>query len=253
MKLTKQQIERRKKFRESLAKQRALNEDLNSSYPVAPLPENSVFDFINNIPYPAQGVPPKFFRLGYFYELSNVAAEYRGGRGSEGKPFVRIFKATEYSAIFTGTDYERLGSTKRFRQETGKQRSDKPTGWSFSGPGTLPEKIAVNNKGEQALAARLTENCSRKTKYWISIDDGDLTEASREEVAKYLTATAAKNLLNPQSIATRSPKADAETGEIIIDPKTGKPEMQQDKPANTNWLKLHNIYMIGNLGNSIIR
>ena len=241
MKLTKEQIDRKKKLREALTIYKSnldetlkVNEDLESSLPVRPLPENSVYEFIDNIPYPTQKVPPKFFRVGYFYELSNVAAEYRGGRGSEGKPFVRIFKATEYSTIFTGTDYERLGSTKRFRQETGKERSDRRTGWTFSGNGTLPEKIAVNNKGEKALAARLTENCSRKTKYWISIDDGDLTEASKEEVAKYLTASAARNILNPQSIATRSPKVDAETGEIIINPKTGKPEMQQDRPANTN-------------------
>ncbi len=268
MKLTKEQIERKKKLREALnrykisldeqveVKEEVVNEDVESSLPVRPLPEGELIDYINNIPV-AKGVekaedgtviakarPTCFFKLGYFKEV-DVASKYRGGRGSTPEdPRVRVFKAVEYSKLYTGADYENLGAVKDFRKNTGIERSGEKTGFSYQGEGTTVNKIGTYANGDKALQAYLANNCQTRSKYFISLNDEDLREATREEVAQYLTPANANKLLNPEARPkTREVSTNAESGEETV----------VFNPQAVNRLKLDNIYMIGNLGNSIIR
>ena len=231
-----------------------LHEDLQSSMPVRPLPEQEVIDFINNIPV-ARGIekaedgtviakarPTCFFKLGYFKEVP-VAAKFAGGRGSEGNPFVRIFKAIEYNKLYTGADYENLGAVKDYRKNTGIERSGEKTGFSYQGEGATVNKIGTYPNGDKALQAYLANNCQSKTKYFLSLDDGDLQEVTRQEVAQYLTPANANKLLNPEARPkTRETSVNAESGEEIV----------VFNPQAVNRLKIKNIYMIGNLGQSII-
>lgn len=233
----------------------SLNEDLKSSFPVTALPEQEVVDYINNIPV-ARGIekaedgtiiakarPTCFFKLGYFKEIQ-VAAKYRGGRGSTpDDPIVRVFKAVEYNKLYTGADYENLKGVKQFRKETGTERAGERTGFSYQGEGTTVNKIGTYSNGDKALQAYLANNCKTKTKYFISLNDEDLREASREEVAQYLTPGEANKLLNPQARPKTVEKStDAESGEEIV----------VFNPQAVNRLKIANIYMIGNLGHSIV-
>ena len=238
---------------ESRAK--GLNEDLASTLPVHALPENEVIDYINNIPV-AKGIeraedgtviakarPTCFFKLGYFKQVE-VASKFRGGRGSKPEdPIVKIFKAIEYSKLYTGADYENLKAVKQFRKETGTERSGEKTGFAYQGEGTTVNKIGSYPNGDKALQSYLANNCKTKTKYYISINDGDVQEATRQEVAQYLTPANANKLLNPEARPKTVEKSvNAESGEEIV----------TFNPQAVNRLKIANIYMIGNLGHSIM-
>ena len=236
-------------------KTESLNEDLASTLPVHALPENEVYNFIKDVPL-ARGIekaedgtiiakarPTSFFKVGYFKQVE-VASKFRGGRGSKpGDPIVKVFKAVEYSKLYTGASYEDLKSVKQYRKETGIERSGARNGLTYQGEGTIPNKIGVFPNGDKILQSYLANNCKTKSKYYISIDDGDIKEATREEVAQYLTPANANKLLNPEARPKTVEKStDAESGEEIV---TYNPQV-------VNTLKLANIYMIGNLGHSIM-
>lgn len=237
------------------SKTESLDEDLASTLPVHALPENEVIDYINNIPV-AKGIekaedgtviakarPTCFFKLGYFKQVE-VASKFRGGRGSKPEdPNVKVFKAIEYSKLYTGADYENLKAVKQFRKETGTERSGEKTGFGYQGEGATVNKIGVYPNGDKALQSYLANNCKTKTKYYISINDGDVKEATREEVAQYLTPANANKLLNPEARPKTVEKSvNAESGEEIV----------TFNPQAVNRLKIANIYMIGNLGHSIM-
>lgn len=233
----------------------SLDESLADTLPVQALPENEVIDYINNIPV-AKGIekaedgtiiakarPTCFFKLGYFKQIE-VAAKYRGGRGSTAEdPNVKVFKAIEYNKLYTGADYENLKSVKQFRKETGTERAGEKTGFSYQGEGATVNKIGAYPNGDKALQAYLANNCKTVTKYFISLNDGDVKEATRDEVAQYLTPANANKLLNPEARPkTKEVSTNAESGEEIV----------TFNPQAVNRLKIANIYMIGNLGHSIM-
>ena len=217
----------------------SLKEDVNSSLPTQTLPVNEVKDYILNIPEATPNKPPVFFKLGYIKELNReIPSKYRGGRGSEGEPFVRIFKCTEYSKLYTGADWKATNATKAADKILGKERhTGEKTGFSFQGEDSVANRIGKYQDGSEALQAYIADDSRQKVKFFISLNDEDLKEASRDEVAKYLTPVMAAKVLNPGS-ARKAAGVDAEGNEVF------------DKPINR--FKLNNIYMIGNLGNSII-
>lgn len=86
------------------------------------------------------------------------------------------------------------------------------------------------------LQAYLAHNSRQRVKYFISVNGGELVEASRQEVAQYLTPANANKLLNPQ---VHDRGYDSQTGVIGT-----------DTPVNR--FDLRGIYMIGNLGHSIM-
>lgn len=222
----------------------ALQEDVASTIPAQPLPTEEVRRFILDLPEPSPNMPPRFFKLGYIKELEReIPSKYKGGRGSIDKetgeqlPFVRIFKCTEYSALYTGSDWKDTNATKAADKVLGTERhTGEKTGFGYSGEGDVVNRIGTYRDGSEALQAYIADHSKQKVKYFISLNDEDLHEASREEIAEYLTPAAANKILN--SVRT-SAGIDAEGNEIY------------DKPINR--FKLKNIYMIGNLGHSVIR
>lgn len=205
-----------------------LTEDVASSMPVSVLSHDEVYRYIENIPEATPERPPVFFQVGYIKELgSEILAKFRGGRGSEDNPTVRIFKCSEMT-VYTGADYESLKATKAFRKETGKERSGEKTGFSFSGDTAIVDKIGISAKGEEQLQCYVRKGTKSKSKYFISLNDEDLREASRQEVAEYLTPAQAHRLLDGADVA-----AGPEGAKVVR-------------------LKLSGIYKIGNLGQSVM-
>ena len=220
---------------------KSLKEDVTSSMPVTILPEDEVIDFVMAIEPARRGAPLKTFKLGYIAESKAVAAKFRGGRGSvdkvtgERQPMVRIFKCTEYSRLETAVDPRGTRAGLYADKVLGSERhTGERTGFSY----TEDEKafrIGEYTDGSKALQACINANSRQLVKYFISIDDGDLVEASREEVAQYLTPAEAAKLNAPK--VYKPAGQDSEGNDVY------------DKPINR--FKLTGIYMIGNLGNSI--
>ena len=215
--------------------------------PVSALPEAEVVAKIDSIPTAAPGRPPKFFKLGYFKEIA-VASKFRGGRGSRPEdPMVRVFKATEYDRLYTGADYENTGATKTFRKETGTERSGERTGFTYGSEDAVVNKIGTYADGSKALQAYLADNCRIKTKYFISLDDEDLREAEKTEVAQYLTKANADALLTP------TPRTHAKNPIQNVNPETGEVTQSIEYHAQpVNRFKISNIYAIDNLGTYIL-
>lgn len=205
-----------------------LDEDVASSMPVTILPHDEVYRYIENVPEVTGNRPPFFFPVGYIRELgSEIPSKFRGGRGSEENPNVRIFKCSEMT-VFTGTDYESLGVTKAYRKETGKERSGERTGFSFGGDTAIVDRIGISAKGEEQLQCYIRRGTKPRVKYFISLNDEDLREASKEEVAQYLTRAQADRILKNVEVTDATEKA-----KVVR-------------------LKLSSIYRIGNLGHSVM-
>ena len=213
---------------------RAITETVESSMPATPLPEADIHAFVEALPVATQTRPPQPFKLGYIRELkSDIASKYRGGRGSAGQTQVRIFKATEYSRLFTKAAYENVASTKAYRQQTGKTASHDVTGFRYSDAetesGNILNAIGTYPNGDLALQAYIRRDNRIKVAYYLSIDGGDLQRVNKEDILIYLTPGAVSKLEHPQA-----------EDEL---PRSAK---------NCNRFKLSGIYMIGNLGHSII-
>lgn len=205
-----------------------LDEDVASSMPVTILPHDEVYNYIENVPEATADRPPFFFPVGYIKELgSEIPSKFRGGRGSDGNPNVRIFKCSEMT-VYTGADYENLKATKAYRKETGKERSGERTGFSFGGDTAIVDRIGISARGEEQLQCYVRKGTKPRVKYFISLDDEDLREASREEVAEYLTPAQANRVLGNVEVA------DGPEGAKVVR------------------LKLSGIYRIGNLGHSVM-
>lgn len=200
----------------------SIDEDFDSSLPVQPLPHDVVYDFIENVPVAGDRRPPVFFPVGYMREVA-PQAKFRGGRGSEGNPVVRIIKCSEMT-VWTGSSYESHQAVKDMRKATGKERTGNRTGFSFSGENSIVNKIGISSRGEEQLQCTIKNGTKPKAKYFISIDGGDFYVVDKNEVAQYLTPANADALLNGR-------------------------EVQGDR---TMTLKLSNIYRIGPNGNSVM-
>lgn len=74
-----------------------------------PIPENEIYDFMDNL----KG--GTYFNMGMYSSL-HIAKLH--------KPSVRIYKVIEMSAIVSGVNYENIGTTKDFRDKTGKGPGD---------------------------------------------------------------------------------------------------------------------------------
>lgn len=215
-----------------------INEDLAdfNTLPTQLLSVAEVKDFVRDIPEAAPGRPPFMFKLGYMKELGGeIASKFRGGRGSDGNPKVRIIKCTEYSKLYTGVPWTSTNATKQADKILGKDRhTGERTGFNFQGEGNMVNRIGSYQSGKEALQAYIADTSVQKTKFFISIDDGELQEASRQEVAQYLTPATANRVLGN----------DKKEVEVTDGPQV------KDKPINR--FALTNIYMIGNLGHSVM-
>ena len=218
--------------------ERDLTEDLAdfNTLPTELLPVAEVKTFIRDIPEAALGRPPFMFKLGYMKELGGeIASKFRGGRGSNGNPKVRIIKCTEYSKLYTGVPWTSTNATKKADKVLGTERhTGERTGFNFGGEDSIANRIGVYPSGKEALQAYIADTSVQKTKFFISIDDGELQEATKQEVAEYLTPASASKVLGN----------DRKEVEVTDGPQV------KDKPINR--FALNNIYMIGNLGHSVM-
>ena len=235
-----EETEEGEEVKESLQEDVELTEDVASSMPVKILPAAQIKDFLKNIP-PVNADdkrPPRFFKLGYIKELSSeIASKYKGGRGSAGEPKVRIFKCIEYSSLYTGFSWYNTNDTKAADKVLGTARhTGEKTGFQHSADVEFKNKIGVYPDGSEAVQAYITEGSKKKVRYYISLDDADLQQADKNTIAQYLTPAAANKLLNP------APKAPAGVD------ANGNPVKDKD----INRFKITGIYMIGNLGSSLI-
>lgn len=204
-----------------------IDEDFDPSLPVQPLAHDIVYDYIVNVPVATATRPPVFFSVGYMREFNKeIPAKFRGGRGSEEQPSVRIVKCSEMT-VYTGADYENLEATKDMRKETGKERSGERTGFNFAGDNAVANKIGLSASGEEQLQCYIKRGTQPKVKYFISVNGEDFRATDKEEVAQYLTGAQAAVLLNGREDR-------AEGGAKIVR------------------LKLSNIYKIGRAGASVM-
>ena len=223
----------------SIVKKEDLKEDLSTfnTLPAELLSVSEIKDFIRNIPEADPHRPPVFFKLGYMKELGpEIAAKYRGGRGAGDNSNVRIIKCTEYPKLYTGIAWDATDATKKADAILGKERhTGERTGFSFQGEDNMANRIGSYANGKEALQAYIADNSRPRVKYYISIDEGELQEAAKNEIAQYLTSAAASRL--ETGIQRKAAGVDAEGNEIF------------DKPINR--FPLTGIYMIGNLGHSV--
>ena len=213
-----------------------LNEDYISSFPVEIIPENLIIDYIDDIPEPAPGRPPVFFRLGYIRDLSkSISAKFRGGRGSEGNPYVRVLKCVEYSKLYTGTPWRNTNATREADRILGTERhTGERTGFHFGDDGRENKIGYYGERNELALQVYIPDDCRRRNKYFISIDDGDYVECSINDLEPYFTPNQFAAMRNP----VRQPAGYDAQGNPV-----------EDKKVNRLYLK--NIYMLDNLGESV--
>ena len=200
-----------------------LTESVDSSKPVATLSNSQVREALEKI---GNGT---FFYVGYFNEVTDrcVAAQYRGGRGSEGMPRVRVFKAME-SLGSCGQDYENKQGVKELRA-AGVERQ----GMRYEverEEGAMGKKVmtAVNTQNDMIQFYPGSDGTTPyiKTKYFISIDDGDLEEIAKADVIRYFTKSAASprpwNPNNPNNLILdriywmNQRKRDVDLGHSII-------------------------------------
>ena len=238
--LNKNEIKSTQELNEELVRFEDLTEDLQSfsSLPSQLLPVETVKNYILNIPAADPSRPPKFFKLGYMKELINeIPSKFRGGRGSEGNPKVRVIKCTEYSKLYTGVDWRSTDETKKADAVLGTARhTGDRTGFNFQGDDALANRIGVYPNGREALQAYIADDSRQKTKYFISIDDGDLVEISKDDLKQYLTPSEAAKLDSPS--VRKAVGKDAEGNDLF------------DKRINR--FILDGIYMIGDLGHSVM-
>ena len=199
-----------------------IKENFESSKPVEILPKEEILKFVKNVK------PGTFFKLGVIRELkSEIASKFRGGRGSDNSLPIRIVKCSE-SYVATGEDYEAQKETIA-RREQGIARSERKTGFNMSEDPDLKNKIFISRNGE-SLAYYPRRGSVPKVKYFLSIDDGDLEEVSKQDIIPYLTPAQAAKLSGSQE------REDSET----------------TPTANALKVNLDKIYYIGNLGHSIM-
>lgn len=191
----------------------SLTEDVESTIPVQPLPHDELFAAID------AAKPGAYVNVGYFKEVTktHVQAKFTGGRGSEGNPRVRLFKATEVYGR-CGIDHEEIQAIKD-KRAAGIERH----GNLYEIESELGNKIfKVPGTGNELLQLYPRSKSDLKSRYFISLDDEDLRVATKEEVELYCKAS---------SIASRG-------------------EFDPSSPMRFN---LNNIYWFKNLGQSILR
>lgn len=161
-----------------------------------PLPEAEIFEFMTNL----RG--GTFFNMG-MYSFIPVSRAY--------KSTIRIYKVTDLMAIVSGVDYEKIGTTKEFRDRTDKA----PAGaWYDHTPG-FERKIAQKKSDPESKyvlwnVKRGHSTCVRY--YVVDIDTGAVTPISQAEIENSI-------YLTPSEKANLKPKKptgfDKVTGELV--------------------------------------
>lgn len=150
-----------------------------------PIPEAEIYDFMDNL----RG--GTYFNMGMYSSLP-IARAY--------KSTFRLYKVVEMSAIVSGVDYENIGTTKEFRDETGKEAGKS---WYHHEPGR-EHKVGLKNSNpdEKYVLWDIKANSGSVVRYYlVDISTGDVTPVSKADVmsSDYLTASE-KAKLEPKAV-----------------------------------------------------
>jgi hypothetical protein len=161
-----------------------------------PITEPEIYDFMDNL----KG--GTYFNMGMYSSIA-IARAY--------KSTYRLYKVVEMSAIVSGVDYENIGTTKEFRDETGKQAGGS---WYHHEPGR-ENKVALKNSNpdEKYVLWDIKANSGSTVKYYlIDIATGAVTPVSKADVmsSDYLTASE-KAKLEPKAVTGYN----LTTGELV--------------------------------------
>lgn len=117
---------------------------------LAPISENEIYDFMDNL----KG--GTYFNMGMYSSLPIAKLH---------KPSVRIYKVVEMSAIVSGVDYENIGTTKDFRDKTGKGPS---TSWYDHQPGR-EHKVGLkrSNPDDKYILWQIRPNSGTNVRYFF--------------------------------------------------------------------------------------
>ena len=166
------------------------------------LPEQTILDFVHaDVKATSEKGPmSKTFKVGYAQNAINkVAAAYRGGRGSEGKPILNLVKCTEFSGCYL----EHYSDSKVVKKARGEETEEERMAHERKGY-TYVERGVFHRNGNPdalALAPLMKANFTVKVKYFISFTTIDAEgkeetsawkEISKADLAEYCTPSSSQ-------------------------------------------------------------
>lgn len=163
---------------------------------LAPISENEIYDFMDNL----KG--GTYFNMGMYSSLP-IAKLHKSN--------VRIYKVTEMSAIVSGVDYENIGTTKDFRDQTGKEAGK---AWYDHEPGR-EHKVGLkrSNPEDKYVLWQIRSNSGTNVRYFFVDFAADIVK--KIEKADILASTwlteSEKKKLQPTPVTGYN----LETGELV--------------------------------------
>jgi hypothetical protein len=180
---------------------------------LVPLSEVDIFSFMKNI----RG--GTFFNMGMCSSIPVARAH---------KPTFRIYKVINMTAIVSGVSYENVGTTKDFRDSTGKEAGK---AWYDHAPG-YENKVGLlkSNPDKKYILWDVKASSGNWVAYYlVDIETGSVTPISEDSLLEsdYLTNTE-KAKMRPQPVTGY----DISTGELV----TNKTVWRTTKFENVFWL-----------------
>lgn len=163
---------------------------------LAPISENEIYDFMDNL----KG--GTYFNMGMYSSLP-IAKLHKAN--------VRIYKVVEMSAIVSGVDYENIGTTKDFRDQTGKEAGK---AWYDHEPGR-EHKVGLkrSNPEDKYVLWQIRSNSGTNVRYFFVDFAADIVK--KIEKADILASTwlteSEKKKLQPTPVTGYN----LETGELV--------------------------------------
>lgn len=145
-----------------------------------PIPEADIYAFMGGL----RG--GTYFNMGMYSSIP-IARAY--------KSTLRLYKVVEMQAIVSGVDYEKIKTTKEFRDQTGTTAG---TSWYHHEPG-YEHKIGVKNSDPSAkyILWNIKASSGTNVKYYlVDIASGTVIPVTKEDVltSEYLTDSEKKKL-----------------------------------------------------------
>ena len=170
------------------------------------LPEQTILDFVHaDVKATSEKGPmSKTFKVGYAQNaVSKVAAAYRGGRGSEGKPIVNLVKCTEFSGCYL----ENYSDSKVVKKARGEETEEEKMAHERKGY-TYVERGVFHRNGNPdalALAPLMKANFTVKVKYFISFTTIDAEGKEETSAWKEISKADLAEYCTPSSLQPRKP------------------------------------------------
>lgn len=170
------------------------------------LPEQTILDFVHaDVKATSEKGPmSKTFKVGYAQNaVSKVAAAYRGGRGSEGKPIVNLVKCTEFSGCYL----EHYSDSKVVKKARGEETEEEKMAHERKGY-TYVERGVFHRNGNPdalALAPLMKANFTVKVKYFISFTTTDAEGKEETSAWEEISKAGLAEYCTPSSLQSKKP------------------------------------------------